>query len=384
MLSPEFLQSISQDLVELYTSMETDLMTNIARKLALNKEMFIDTVDKTRKVNEWQLERLKQIKGLTLENAEIISKQSGVSVRIVNSIFERALETGTKADETLIEQGVKAGILNEIVPINESSRVLKALQLAKSTTLTTLNAVNKSILANCNKEYLIIVNKVTAKVVAGTQTVKEAMKHSVRELANQGITSFTAKNGARWSSEAYISMLTSANLKNMVNEVQEQRITESGGDYIEINSYAGARPKCSIDQGKIYSLCGSTKSIVDINGNKITPLAWKSSTYGQPDGILGINCGHQRFIFIPGLSGFNREEISQEENTKEYKEKQQQRFLERQIRNSKRERAMLEETGVDSSTINDIKNKIFVKQKELKNFIEETGRTRIRANEWIG
>ncbi len=383
MLSPEFLQNISQDLVDIYVAMETDLMTNIARKLALGKDMFIDTVDMTRKVNEWQLERLKQLNGLTLENAKIIAKQSGVSVSIVNSIFERALNTGTKADETLIKEGVKAGILNEVVPITESARVIKALKEAKKNMLTTLNETNASILINSNKEYVNIVNKITAKVISGTQTIKEATKQAVRELSSQGITGFTAKNGAKWSSEAYIGMVTNANIRNMVNEVQETRISEAGGDYIEINSYSGARPKCSQDQGKIYSLSGNTKPIKDINGKVIYPKAWVNSTFGQPDGILGINCGHQRFIFIPEISGYDRETINGKENSKDYLEKQQQRLLERQIRNAKREKVMLEQTGVDKIELNKAQSKIYQKQTELKQFIEDTGRTRIRANEWI-
>lgn len=384
MLSPEYLQNLSQDLVDIYTSMETDLMVNIARKLKLNKPMFVPTIEENpRLVNEWQLERLKQIKGLTLENVKIISEQSGVSVSIVNSIFDQALQTGTKADEVMINKGVKAGILNEVVPINESFRVMKALQLAKKTTLTTLNEVNKSILVNANKEYVGIINKVTAKVTSGTQTVKSAMQQAVRELANNGITGFTAKNGAKWSSEAYVSMLTSANLKNMTNQVQEERMQEAGADYIEINSYTGARPKCSQDQGKIYSIKGNTKPINDLNDKVIVPLAWSSTTFGQPDGILGINCGHQRFIFIPELSEFSRDKINATENTQQYEEKQQQRLLERQVRNAKREKLMLEQTGVDAQTLLQANAKVTEKSRELKQFIDETGRTRIRANEWV-
>jgi hypothetical protein len=382
MLSPEFIQNISQDLVDIYIQMETDLMLNISRKLAVGKPLFIPTLEETpRLVNEWQLERLKQLKGLTLENAKIISKQSGVSVGVVNIIFDKALETGTKADEQLIEQGIKAGILNEVVNINESPNVIKSLKLAKKTTLTTLNEMNKSMLANSNKEYKDIINVVTAKVTSGTTTVQEAMKQAVRKLANKGITSFTAKNGAKWSSEGYISMVTHANIRNMINEVQDERIKESGGDYIEINSYSGARPKCAEDQGKIYSLSGNTTPIKDINGRVIYPKAWSSSTNGQPDGILGINCGHQRFLFMPEISGYDRENINQKENTKDYEEKQQQRLLERNIRNGKREVAMLDNLNADTKKA---ESKVSKAKLDLKIFLEETGRTRRRTNEWVG
>lgn len=249
MLSPEFIQNLSQDLIDLYVKMETDLMLNISKKLALGKPLFIETLEEQPQlINEWQLERLKQIGGLTEENALIISKQSGVTVEIVNSIFEKALITGTKTNESLIVKGVKANIFNAVRPINESVNIINALRNAKINQLTTLNELNNSILNNSYKEYVKIVNQVTTKVLSGTVTVSQAMKQSVRELANQGITGFVAKNGARWSSESYTYMVTHANIRNMINDAQEIRMQEAGADYIEINSYVGARPKCAIDQ----------------------------------------------------------------------------------------------------------------------------------------
>lgn len=379
-MTPE--QRLAKELLELYAQMETGLLVNIANKLSMGKEMFIDTVDGTRKVNEWQLERLKQIKGLTDENAEIIAQMSGKTQGYVNEIFDRALITGTKIDEELLKKGIKAGVLNEIDNISESPAVYRALISAKQNMLTTLSDTNRSILANSRQEYVKLVNTVTTKVTSGTQTIGAATKQAVKELANNGIKGFTAKNGTEWSSEAYIKMTTQANIKNMINEVQEIRIKEAGGDYIEINAYSGARPLCSEDQGKVFSLSGNTTPIKDINDNVIYPRAWEDSTYGKPNGILGINCGHQRFMFVPELSAYNRDPIPRKENDIDYEEKQKQRFFERNIRNTKREIAMLKEIGIED--ISKERQELLKYKVGLTEHLNATGRTRIQANEWIG
>lgn len=72
------------------------------------------------------------------------------------------------------------------------------------------------------------------------------------------------------------------------------------------------------------------------------------------------------------------------ENSKEYQQSQQQRYLERQIRNAKREKAMLENTGVDKEILKEAQTKISNKQAQLRDFIQETGSTRRPANEWVG
>ena len=161
-------------------------------------------------------------------------------------------------------------------------------------------------------------------------------------------------------------------------------LTALGGDYIEISQHSGARPKCADDQGQIFSLSGNTDPITDGRGKKIKVRAWSSSSYGQPDGILGINCGHSRYFFVPGLSIHRVEPIPRGENDEAYVEKQRQRLYERTIRNKKREIAMLKQTGAEDSYIRRKQNSLSDTRKEYLSFLDKTGRTRITANEWIG
>lgn len=386
------LEEMQEQMERYYIEMEDKLLFNIAEKLSHGKPMEIDKYDTEKGkpiegsggVNEWQLERLKELGGLTEENAKIISEYSGKTKEQVDRIFDRARQIGTEVDKEILELGIKAGILNEINPILEDITIKNILNNSIKEILTTFNKQNNSLLSSAGNEYKEIVNKVSSQVMAGTKTTMKAMQEAVSNLAEKGLTGFTAKNGAQWSPEAYTKMVIRSNTRNTINHIQEERMRLAGNDYIEISSHLGARPLCSEDQGKIFSLSGNTEPIKDGLGHQIKVYDWHNSSYGKPAGILGINCGHSRYAFVPNLSIHREKEFTKKENDEAYIEKQQQRLYERTIRNKKREIAMLKEVGAEQNYISSKSSQLSDYRKEYLEFLDKTGRTRISANEWIG
>ena len=386
------LDELEEQVERIYINMENELLLNIAKKLIAGKPMEVDRWDEetgqpiygSGGVNEWQLERLRELNGLNEENAKTISKYSKKTLKEIKAVFNRAEEIGSNMDKTIIEKGIKAGILSEINPDIEKEQVSAILNSAIREILTTFNSQNNSLLASAGNEYIEVINKVSSQVLAGTKTTAKAMQEAVSQLAEKGLTGFTAKNGAKWTPEAYTKMILRSNTQNTINRIQEERLTLAGNDYIEISKHSGARPKCAKDQGKIFSLSGNTEPITDGRGKKIRVYSWRSSSYGDPDGILGINCGHSRHAFVPGISLHRDNPISKAENDKDYQEKQKQRLYERTIRNKKREIAMLKQTGAEPSYIKRKQNSLSDTRKEYLEFLDKNGRTRITANEWVG
>lgn len=386
------LDELQEQVERIYIDMENELLLNIAKKLSTGKPMEIDKWDEINQqplmgsgeVNEWQLQRLKELNGLNEENAKIIAKYSGKTIEEVNRVFDRAKEIGMTRDEATIEKGIQLGILNQIDPVIEKPIVQGILTTAIQEVLTTFNKQNNSLLASAGSDYVDIVNKVSSQVLAGTKTTNKAMQEAVSQLAEKGLTGFTARNGAQWTPEAYTKMLLRANTQNTINSIQEERIQACGGDFVEISSHVGARPLCSQDQGQVFSLSGYSGYIEDLYGGKVKVRPWSSSTYGEPAGILGINCGHSRYMFVPGISKKREMDFTKKENDEAYIEKQRQRQYERNIRNKKREIAMLKQTGAEPSYIKRKQNSLSNTRKEYLSFLNKTGRTRVTANEWIG
>lgn len=377
-MKPEYLLNVSQGLIDIYTGIETDLIDNIAKKLSKGNKLLteIEKDGELIKITDWQVERLNELNKLNQENINLIAKKTGKTPKEVASIFNQAIDTQTRQSEATLLKGVNAGILKPANALNESQVVGILKTAGQENVLTTLNKMNNTMLRSAGQKYVEIVSNVSSKVLAGTRTPHQAMVEGVRGLSRQGITSFVANNGANWSPEAYVSMTIRADLRNTVNEIQNQRSIEFGNDYIEITAYTGARPKCAEDQGQIYSLSGNTEPITDLDGSTIYPKDWRQTSFGEPDGILGINCGHQRFDFVPGLSTHNEKDIDQKENSIEYEEKQQQRLIERQIRQYKRETSALENAKAPNEAIDKAKQKVAIKQAEMRSFIDQTNRKR--------
>lgn len=94
-----------------------------------------------------------------------------------------------------------------------------------------------------------------------------------------------------------------------------------------------------------------------------------------------INCKHYPMTFIPGFSTLKGEPQDPEENEKAYEESQQQRALERKLREEKRDLEVLKAQGADEAAINVQKQRVRQASADIDDFCEETGRARRRNRE---
>ena len=98
-----------------------------------------------------------------------------------------------------------------------------------------------------------------------------------------------------------------------------------------------------------YSNNGSGYT-TDAKGRKVQYYPWNSTSYGEPDGILGINCRHHKYPFFPGMSLQTYFPVEdQEASDRLYKQTQVQRALERDVRKQKRECMLYKELGDDEA-----------------------------------
>jgi len=230
---------------------------------------------------------------------------------------------------------------------------------------------------------LDILNKNTGAVVTGAQARQAAMRKTIKEFNERGIPGFVDKRGREWSPEAYVNMDIRTTVTNVAHEAQFARMDDYGLNLVQISSHSGARPKCAKDQGKIFDKGNKSGYVSDLYGKKIRYYPWSSSSYGEPDGILGINCGHFAYPFVPGVSlqrYFPTEDMA--ENDQLYKQSQKQRAFERDIRSAKRECMMFDELG-DKEQFEKSAVKLKNKRDKLNDFIQDTGRTKHSDREQV-
>lgn len=362
-MNKQRIDQLSVAFTDIYLELETDLLVNIAEKLA---EADIDDI------NTWSIEVQNNLATLSNSNRElIINKQAGVERKLLETIEKAGFESVDEFEDFLSEQAEK-GRLNTAPPIRESNQLASIITTVLEEAKERVNTVNTTMLQQSEQAYLDIVNRVTNEVTVGLKTPQEALRQVASEWADIGIPALIDKRGRKWSTEAYVNMITRTQVNNVANAMQDARFNEYGVDLVEVSSHAGSRELCYPHQGKIYSVSG--------NSRRFPPLS--ETSIGQPAGLFGVNCGHVKYPYVEGVSKKTNIRYNGEENNRIYKESQQQRYIERQIRKSKREQSMLEALG-DNDGVAIAKQKVRAQQKNMREFIDKTDRTRRRNREQI-
>ena len=360
------LQRLSQPVVDVYLGIEEQILVNIAKRLARHDTLLEEDIQL------WQSQSLDEIESLSNENLEFIAEQSGKTVKAIRKALQDAGYGSLMENEDILQEAAKAGRLNEAPPIKESAALLSILESYERQALNTFNLVNTTMLDQSRQAYLDIINRTTGQVLAGVSTPREALRQTVSEWAEIGVPALVDRSGRRWTTEAYVSMITRSTSNNVANDMQQARFDEYGVDLIEVSSHAGARPLCAPYQGRVYSRSG--------NSNKFPPFS--ETSYGHPAGLFGVNCGHVQYPYIDGISRKTYQPYPKRENDRIYENSQKQRYLERRIRYAKREMSMMEAMG-DSEGMEIAKRKVLDRQANIRQFIKRTGRTRRYEREQI-
>ena len=356
-----------------FQDLEDQLMANIIRHCK--------DYDQPIASDEWLMKKLAEIGKLNQENIKIIAKSTGLSQtameRMLNEMAEKVLEEV----EPGMKQLARRGLVGEAVPVGRSKNVKQVLTTMHGQAKDVLNLCNTTMLYKARDAYkklvgnivstadeiadkqqkMDIINKHATSTLIGAESRQQALTKCIKEFNDKGIPAFMDKRGREWTPEAYVNMAMRSTSNTMAAEVQMARADDYGIDLVEVDSHSGARPKCARDQGKIFDRSNRSKKYPH----------WNTSSYGEPDGLLGINCGHHIFPYIEGVSirrYFPTEDL--DANDKLYKETQVQRALERDVRKQKRECMLYDEIGAEDA-FEDAAVKLKSKEAKLKAYVDK-------------
>lgn len=363
------LMELAEECSDVLAAMEDDLLQNIAEYLSEGRAD-IPTA-------QWKIRQLAALGKLDRENIRTIAEYSDIAADMEEIAMTRAALAAVKDMDEGFGKLVSDGIIEGTdVPMEETALQAAAMyskqakdRLNKVNTVmryfartTAAAAVNKAAEIVNKQQHLDTLNKAAGKVIMGAESRQTAVRQCIKEMSEKGIPAFVDAAGRQWSPEAYVNMDVRTTCSNTAHEAQFSRMNDYDIDLLEVDSHPGARPKCSLDQGRIFSKSGK---------NRKYP-AWKTSSYGEPDGILGINCGHHVYPYIEGVSTQTYFPYDKEENDKLYKQKQEQRRLEREVRSAKREVSMLNSAG-DKEGAKAAKDRVKRRTAAYNEYCEKTG-----------
>lgn len=313
--------------------------------------MLIDTIKgvrprltdlKAEEMVEWRIKALAQMGALTQQVIDYVKKQSPTIAKAVDEVIKR---DGLKVSQSFNQDLAK--LLNQpIKPV--STETMQVLGSYTAQTWKSLdNNVNQSLLStNVGKNpalrvYQDILNKSTLAVTTGLKTPQEAIFDNIDDWVKNGLpTTLIDKGGHKWSLEGYTRTVITTTTLRTYNDVRMQSLKDYSQTLAIMTSHAAARPACAPIQGKVVN-------VVDHGHPQFNP---KYPTiydygYGTPAGTLGINCMHQLYPYVEGVT-INRQKHYDEQEAIENGQKQQlQRYYERQVRKWKQRKESAERIG---------------------------------------
>lgn len=375
MITPQKIQELSEPVESIYTACVNELMVNIGKHI---------TAPTWTHTAAWEVQKLSEMGQLTQENAAIINKWIKQVTPEMRRTMEFTRREALKKLEKQMEKAAEEGYVTP--PLADSTVQVMNDYLGQAT--DRLNLVNTTMLQSSISQYskavnltadimaresatLTALNVAAGSVVTGTETRTKAVRRAIDTISKEGITGFYDRSGRSWTPEAYVNMVVRTTVHNTAIQSVKSRMQDYGTDVFQISSHAGARPRCYPYQGWFCSWSNTSGDIELGDGRTVRYRPLSDTSYGEPAGIFGINCGHYPIPIIAGLTIPHGEDNIQpkEENDKAYAESQQQRALERQIRAAKRTIEM----GDNSP---EAKQKLKEQQQKMRQFIKETGRTR--------
>jgi hypothetical protein len=322
---------------------------------------------------EWQADRLRRLGIITEKSSKMVAAYrarvlAGFDDEVELSAIEAALEVDAKA-----AQAAKAGAdVKDLLAAIKDPTLRATIATWQASARDQANLAMAQLAQNAGTVYSDIINRTALSVVAGAESGHKALVTTIREWSAQGIPSIVDKAGRQWTSEAYVNAVLRSNTSRAANESALARAEEYETDLVEVSSHPGSRPSHYDYQGQVYSRSGTNPNY----------QALSETGYGTAAGIGGVNCGHILYPFWEGVSIERGPTQTVAENEALYVESQNQRALERSIRSAKRELSVMESLG-DADGIKAAKATIRDRQAQMREFIDETSRTRRYGREQV-
>nr|WP_278780947.1 phage minor capsid protein [Limosilactobacillus mucosae] len=359
----ERFEQSGQKIIDAYSTLQEQIFEVIINTLKESDYKHVDKED----VVLWQAEQLQKLGRLNLQAIKLMAETDGLS--------QTAIEDFIKFHGLQIKQEIDSELqhaVNSPIPPSEEIKLLikgivdqtwTDLQNNVNETLITRNYGNSAI----TQTYRRILTESTAATISGLLTHEDAVNSAIYRAVDRGLpTKLIDKAGHNWSLEGYVRMVINTTVNRTYNEIRLQRMKDFGMHLALMSSHPNSRPACAWIQGHVVNLVPPESDDYDPKYDSIY-----NHGYGKPSGILGINCRHILFPYVPGVNENHQPQYDPKEAIKNGKLVQQQRARERAIRDAKRRLKAAEKLD-DKKMIDQTKTLLRARQAKLREFIKET------------
>ena len=392
-LTPEQIELLTEKyIVDLYSNLEREVIGDISRRLR-KAERFTETAELQAKFMTEQGFSAVKIRNEVMKNlnadpeyqkflAENTKEyKTFVKEEIAQTVKEAkeagnklVAEAGTMAWNDDLQMWAEHGVdlskpssLSQIMTAFRKQTVNELKNITKTTGFKGTTLGTTGVMSAFQKE----MDMAVLKTVTGTFSYQKATNDCIKALAQSGLRSIDYASGRSMNLDTAARMIVRTSCSQLAGKITEANMDATGTELVYVSAHDGARPEHAEWQGKVYTYSGEP--------TREYPDFVDSTGYGDVDGLKGVNCTHNFYPYwegasvIPEYTPADPVEIDGKEYTM-YEATQEQRKLERQIRELKREKqAQIDSGKPDKAIIDKLNSKIKLKTDEYKKFSSEAG-----------
>lgn len=347
--TPELLDALPEELAELFRALEITLLEEICSRLKASYELNEVTVQDIRALRSH---------GIDLKDIEkAIRKTTGISEKKLNELIDAVVERNQKYYTEAIDLArvTQPDVLVDATTIDAIRRQTQDAFRNITASMGFLVDAGRTMLPPA-KAYQHALDAAEMMIQSGAISYNEAIKRSVKELADSGLRVVDYESGHRAQIDVAARRAVMTGVSQICAKYTEQSAEYLETPYFEVSAHSGARDKPGPSpwsshkewQGKVYS----------IRADDIYPNIYEVCGLGSVDGLEGANCRHRRFPWVEGVSErtYNDEQLEHIDDGlgctfdgktyTAYEATQEQRKVERTIRKLKREKASYNAAGL--------------------------------------
>lgn len=369
---PEYLDRVSDDVVELYAAFELSILEDISKRLS-KMNYATETI-------AFQVQQMQE-SGLIYNNIiKQVARLSGKSEKEVLAAFESSAIKSLAFEDSVYKS---AGL--SPVPLAQSPAMLQILNANLIKTSGDLLNLTRTTAVSGQQLFMKASSIAQMQVQSGAFTADQAIRSAVKTAANEGLM-VRYPTGQKRSVESAVRTNVLTGVNQTASKLTEMRLKELNLNIVETSAHAGAREgegyKGHINwQGKQFMWEGSSEKYKNFK---------VSTGYGKVEGLAGANCKHSFYGVPEGaksaytkkiLDSYDKDDVTFNGKKMSYYEgTQRQRHIETSIRKWKTEAKMMEAAKQDSTQSN---MKIRQWQAKAREFAKQTGVKRDYTRERI-
>ncbi len=343
-LTPSYLQKCTDGIEGEYQKLVTEILVDMAKRIATAKGMTSTTEYLNLKLREMSLHQ-----------------------QFINQALAKVLHTTEEEVEKLMQESTYKSTRDTFTQLEkhgyDTSGLEFASQIEKSTNIAKneLSNLTRTTGQLATAQMMNLYDQAYLQVASGAYSYDQAVTNAIKKLAKEGLGEVTYPTGARRSVESAVRVAVRTSVAQNALKCEEDMLDDMDINLVEVSSHLGARPSHAIWQGKIY-----WRNHPEGNYENF----YEATGYGTATGLGGYNCRHQFYPFFGDGDEQTYYHIDETVNQQAYEMEQTQRSLERKLREWDRKDKILTAGGQDNTEA--VKWKNYYKQK-LNELVKSSG-----------